>query len=291
MNRIQVSGFWWMVLSALSFSVMTASAKVIGTRLPPSEIILVRTMITLGITYTIIRQLGIPVFGRSAFGLLFLRGVFGFAALMSLFYSLPRLPLAEATLLQYLNPLFVAILGVWILRERLTRVAVLSLAAAFAGVVMVTRPGFLFGSLAADLPRTPVLVAVFGALMASLAYISIRKLKGREHPMTIVLYLPLVSLPFAAVLSIPGFVWPTPTEWLLLVSVGVFTQAGQMTLTRGLMAMQASHATTVGTLQVAFAATWGVVLFSEIPSVWTLIGAACIVGGAVVAGRQAKPSG
>jgi drug/metabolite transporter (DMT)-like permease len=277
-----------MVLSALSFSVMTASAKMIGTSLPPSEIILVRTMLTLGITYMIIRQLGIPVFGRSAFGLLFMRGIFGFTALMSLFYSLPRLPLAEATLLQYLNPLFVAILGVWVLRERLTRVALLSLASAFAGVVMVTRPGFLFGTLAADLPRTPVLVAVFGALMSSLAYITIRKLKDREHPMTIVLYLPLVSLPFATVVSIPVFVWPTPTEWLLLLSVGVFTQAGQMTLTRGLMAMQASQATTVGTLQVAFAATWGVVLFSEIPSFWTLIGATCIVGGAIVAGRQAR---
>lgn len=278
-----------MVLSALSFSVMTASAKLIGTRLPPSEIILVRTMITLGITYLIIRKLGIPVFGRSAFGLLFMRGVFGFIALMSLFYALPRLPLAEATLLQYLNPLFVAILGVWVLRERLTRAAVLSLGFALVGVVMVTRPGFLFGTHAADLPLTPVLVAVFGAFMSSLAYITIRKLKGREHPMTIVLYLPLVSLPFAAVFSIPVFIWPTPTEWLLLVSVGVFTQTGQMTLTRGLMAMQAGRATTVGTLQVAFAATWGIILFSEIPSFWTLIGAAFIVGGAWVAGRQPTP--
>lgn len=67
--------------------------------------------------------------------------------------------------------------------------------------------------------------------------------------MTVVLDLPLVSLPFGPVVSIPVFVWPTLTEWLLLLWVGVFTQVGQMSLTRGLMAMQASQATTVGTPQ------------------------------------------
>ena len=70
----------------------------------------------------------------------------------------------------------------------------------------------------------------------------------------------------------------TPTEWLLLLGVGVTTQLAQVSMTRGLQLERTARATTVGYLQVAFAVVWGLVVLGEVPDVWTLTGAVIIIG-------------
>ena len=280
-----------MALSALAFSVMTLLARSMVGRLPGEEIILARTVLTLAVTLVMLRMQRVsPVLGRHH-RLLLLRGAAGFVALDCLFYAVARLPLAEATVFQYLNPVLVTLLAAAFLGERITRSAVVSLVTCIAGVLLVARPTALFGGAASVLDPFAVAIAVSGAVMSSVAYLAIRAIGRREHPLVVVLYLPLVSLPTSLLFTLSAYVPPTPTEWAALVGIGVATQIGQVALTKGLQLEAAGRATTVGYLQIAFAGLWGVVFLGEVPSGWSLAGALLIVGGVVAASSRGVQRG
>ncbi len=278
-------GLQQMMLAALLFSMMTACAKLIGTSIPPAEIVLVRTVFSLAVTHALLRRRRLPVWGTHRW-LLLARGAFGFVALMCLFFALPRLPLAEATLFQYLNPVFVAVLAIPFLGEKLSRVGALSLVGCVAGLLLVVKPSLLFGLAAIPLDALAVAAALTGAFFSSLAYLCIRRLAGQEAPLTIVFYLPLVSLPAAALLTWHNPVWPTGREWLLLLAIAVLTQLAQVALTKGLSLEPASRATTTGYLQVVFAALWGALLFDQFPDALSLAGAALILASVLLLTRQ-----
>jgi drug/metabolite transporter (DMT)-like permease len=263
-----------MVAGAFFFSVMSALVKVAGQRLPSQEVVFARSLIMVVICAVALRVRGIAMLGTRR-RLLLLRSAFGFAALSCFYYGLTHLPIADATVIQYMNPLFAALFAVYLLRERLRPVELVGLLISLVGVVIVARPSFLFGG-EARLPLFAVLVSLGGALCSGVAYVLVRKL-DTEHYLVVIFYFSalsvLGSLPF--VLNQP--VLPRGGEWLVLLGVGVSTQAGQIFLTRGLHAERAGPATAATLVQIIFAATWGVLWFGEIPDLWVLLGSALIV--------------
>ena len=99
--------------SAFMFSLMTLGVKRLGARLPVAELVLARSIVGLSISLAMARLIGINPWGRRR-GLLALRGLLGTMALGCIFAALKRLPLAEATGLQFLYPTLTAALA-WIL--------------------------------------------------------------------------------------------------------------------------------------------------------------------------------
>ena len=274
-------GVLYMAASALFFSAMSALVKLAGARLPPQEIVLVRVVMTLGLSWWLVRRAGLSPWGTRRRALV-LRGALGFTALSAYYWTLTRMPLAEATTIHHMAPLFTA-LGAWlILGERAGLAAIAAILLGLAGVALVARPG------GGELDPMAVAVALGGALASGAAYVTVRTLSRHEDPLVIVFYFPLVALPLAIPWSVPVWVWPTATEWLVLAGVGVCTQAAQVCLTRGLSLERAGRASAVGYLQVALAVLWGMVLFGEVPGLATLGGAALIVGGTVLVASTAR---
>jgi drug/metabolite transporter (DMT)-like permease len=276
-----------MAIGAFWFSVMAAMVKSLGRGLPSQEIVLVRGTINLALSFWMVHRAGISPWGRRR-GLLLLRGMLGFLALSCFYVSLTRLPLAEANLIQLSNPIYTAILAAVVLGERMGRREVACVVASMLGVLLVVQPASLIGA-TGGLPRHAVLIALAGAMCSACAYIVIRRLT-EENSLVVVLYFPLVTVPVTIPLVWNHLVWPTPLQWVLLLAVGVTTQIAQIYMTRGLQREAAGRATAVGYLQVVFAALWGVLLFHEQPSMWTLGGAALILFSTVVlAGTGRRP--
>lgn len=272
-----------MAAAAFFFSLMSLLVKVAGQRLPSAEIVLVRSVISLVLSLAMLRRARVNPWGRRK-GLLTFRGLAGFGGLLCFFYAIPRLPLAEVTVLQFTNPVFTALLAAPLLGERITRAVGGGLLVSLAGVVFIARPDVLFGG-RAGLDITPVAVALLGAVFAAVAYVTVRKLRETEHPLVVVLYFPLISVPASLPFLGLGAVWPTPFEWMLLLGIGVLTQIAQVYLTRGLHAETAGRATSVSYLQILFAAVWGLLFFDEVPGAASLLGALLVVGGVVVVAR------
>lgn len=282
-------GIRYMALGAFFFSLMSLLVKVAGQRLPTQEVVFVRAAVTLALSWWAIRRGSLAAWGNDR-PLLVVRAVLGYIALSAFYYAVVNLPLADATVIQYTNPIFAALIAVPVLGERVRAKEVVSVLVALAGVVLVTQPAFLFGGGGPKLDPLAVTVGLVGAVFSAAAYVTVRRLRATEDPMVIVFYFALISviasLPFAAL----AFVAPTPTEWLALLGVGVTAQLGQVAITRGLHLERAGRATGVGYLQIVFAALWGMMFFAEIPGIGTLLGAALIVGATLALARDARPA-
>jgi len=267
----------YMALAALGFSAMSVLVKLASRELPTGEIVLVRAVITLALSFALVRRAGLSPWGTQRRKLL-TRGVLGFAGLAFYYLSLARLPLAEATTLQNTVPVLTALLAWWLLGEQVGRAAAFALACGVGGVLLVARPsggGDLVG----------VACALASAVTASLAYVTVRQLSNTEHPLVIVFYFPLVAAPLAIPWAAADWVWPGARGWLLLAGVGVATQIGQVFLTKALAIERAGRATSVGYLQICFAIVWQLVVFGDAPSVWTLAGATLIIAGTLAVTR------
>jgi drug/metabolite transporter (DMT)-like permease len=275
-------GLQAMAVSALFFSLMAALAKVAGGAVPLFEIVLARSLVVAILSGARLLHDGTGFRGREP-GILVLRGILGFGALTCFYYAVVHLPLADATVVHFMNPVFTAFFAAAVLGEHIGVVEMLLVLASLGGVVLVARPALLFGG--GGLAPVPVLVGLCGAFLAAGAYVSVRRLRG-ERPMLIVFYFAsvctLLSLP--VVLARP--VWPEPAMLLVLLGVGVATHLGQTFVTWGFRLERAGRASAVGYLQIVFAAGWGWALFHEVPDAWTWFGAAVIVASTLLLVRR-----
>ena len=280
-----------MVASALSFSLMGVCVKQVGGRIPVAEVVFARAIVSVALSWWLLHRAGIPAWGKRRW-LLIWRGAIGTAALVCVYAALAALPLAAATVLQYLYPPFTALLAWLMLGEPIGKRVLAAMALGWLGVLLVAQPaGLLQGG--ATLALVPVLIAVAGALFTAFAYVSVRSLGTSEHPLVIVFYFPLVALPLSLPLVALNPVLPTPAELLWLVGVGIFTQLGQVYLTRSLTALPAARATAISYVQVLFAGGWGWLLFGESIDSWTIAGAGLVLAATLVSlshSQRQKPS-
>ena len=275
-----------MVGAAFTFSLMALCVKLAGQTLPSEQLVLFRAGVALVLSWVMLRRRAISPWGTHR-GLLALRGLAGFGGLSCYFYAVVHLPLADATVLQYLNPVLTAVLAAVVLGERLRWPEAASIAVSLTGVLLVTRPALLFGGQAGPDPFASA-VALLGAAFSAVAYVTVRKIGTREHPLVIVFWFPLVATPLSLPAVLEVWVWPTAPGWALLLAVGLLTQVAQVLMTRGLQLEPAGRATAVSYLQVVFATLWGVLVFGERPDAWTLCGATLIVSSAFLLLRGAR---
>jgi drug/metabolite transporter (DMT)-like permease len=280
-------GLRYMVASALCFSVMGALVKAAGARLPTMEIVLARSLVVLALTLWMLRRRHLAPWGNER-RLLFVRGVVGFTALSCTYFAVIHLPLAEATVIQYTNPVFTALLAVPVVGERLHALEGLLILTSLAGVLIVARPPFLTGGTTLVLDPFAVAVAVAGAVFSAGAYVMVRRLR-REQPTVVLFYFSSVSVLASLPAVIPVFVLPLGVEWLVLLGIGITTHLGQLFLTLGLQTERAGRATSVGVLQIVFATLWGVAFFAEVPDGWVVSGAGLIVASSLAIARVHVP--
>jgi drug/metabolite transporter (DMT)-like permease len=277
-----------MAAGAFFFAAMAALVKVAGARFPTMELVFARSVVVLVLTVAAVRFRGGSLAGRER-RLLLLRGVLGFTALSCFYFSVIHLPLAEATVIQYTNPIWTAILAAVLLSEATGRLEILLAVASLGGVLLVAQPAAIFGG-GEPLPAGAVGVALAGALFSAGAYVTVRRLRA-EPAMTVVFHFALVSV----VLSLPaaltgGWVLPVGLEWWLLIGVGLTTHLGQVFLTWGLQREPAGRATMIGYLQIVFAVGWGWFLFRDLPNGPSWTGAAIVLLATGILVRRAPPA-
>jgi len=274
-------GASYMLVSALAFALMAACVKLAASRgIPLLEIVAARCVVSLALSYLDVRRKGLSVWGTHR-ALLLARGSVGAFALVCVYYALTTLPLAEATLLQYIHPMFTAILALLLLKERIHLSTVICIALSLTGLVVMVDPGLL-GARVQALPGFSVAVALLGALGSSLAYVIVRRLSGLEDASVIIFYFPLVALPLSLLLLGSDFMVPDPGSLVILLLVGVCTQAGQWGLTHAMRHESAAVASAYSYVQVVFAVLLGWIVFGEMPPPLTWAGGVLIVSGALL---------
>ena len=275
-------GMRYMILSAFGFSIMAVCVKLASQQgIPVLEIVAARALVSLALSYVDVRRKDIALLGHKKH-LLVARGGVGVIALICVYYAVTHLPLAEATVLQYLHPMFTAILALIFLKEHIHLSLILSIICSFIGLLFIARPEIIFGFTNSDLSYFAMGAALLGAFGSAVAYVLVRKLNETEDASVIIFYFPLIALPISLVLLGSDFVIPDLWTCFILLLVGIFTQIGQIGLTKAMKTEAAGRATAFSYLQVVFAVILGWLIFSEIPDLWVILGGGFILIGALM---------
>jgi drug/metabolite transporter (DMT)-like permease len=269
-----------MLISVLFFALMNLTVKFLH-RLPATELVLFRSLISLGLSVAFLKKRQIPLLGTHR-KVLLLRGIFGVIALTLFFYTLQRLPLGSAITIQYLSPIFTVIFAALWLGERTLPRQYLYFGLSFLGVLLIR--GF-------D-PRVDnflLILGILSAISAGLAYVCIRYLSGKEHPMVVVMYFPMVAIPVMAVFSL--FYWETPQgiEWLLILLMGGFTQIAQYNMTKAFQQSQVRNVAGLKYIGILFALGFDILIFGYDHHTTALIGMGLVVGGVLLNSIKKRP--
>jgi len=266
-------GILYMLVASLFFALMTVFTKLLGG-MPIAEIIFIRGLIASVLCLLGIWRLRISPLGHNRAGLL-LRGLAGTVSLAQGFWLLHEIPLAAATTLTHLSPIFTTLLGIWLVHEKVTWLQISFFVVCFAGVVLIQ--GF-----DTRISLVHLLVGISASFCMGLAYSTVKRLGKSEHPLVIMLYFPLVCVPLAGVGMLFDSVWPTLQQWLWLALLGLTAQAGQYCMTMSYQAAAISKVAIVSYSEVIFSIFLGLMLFGENFNLLTYTGMALVLLGVVL---------
>ncbi len=265
-------GVRFMLISTLGFSLMNLCAKAVP-RIPAHEMVFFRVAVSFIIVGGLSWYQGVNILGTNRFWLL-VRGAAGTAALWLYFITIKTMPLATAVAIQYLSPLFSAMLAPLFVREKMSAVQWAYFSISFLGVILLK--GF-------DLSISPLylLMGLASAFLTGVTTNAIRKSRGTEHPLVVMAYLPMFALPPSSIAVASEWTQPIGWEWVLLILTGVFTLVNSYYTTRALQSDRIERVTYLNYLGLVYAVTFGYLFFNEPISLGSF-GALCLIVGGVL---------
>ena len=274
-------GCFWMLLAALSFIIVQSFTKALAGKIPSAEIAFFRCAIgsTAIIPFLISRRL--DAFRTANLPFHLLRGLFGAAAVFLMVYAIVNMPIADATVIGFTRMLFLILLAVLFLGEKVQWRRWSATAVGFGGVVLMLRPGDGAFQLAA-------LSALGAALCFASAHTCIKMCTTRkDHPMTVQAYYAVISTILTFVPALLVWVTPNLEQILILLGMGVMSGVAQTVTAYAYSAGEATFVSPFDYTRLLWAALAGWFLFSEPLNITTIMGAAVIIGSnAYIARRQ-----
>ena len=273
----KTKGIFFMLISSLGFSFMAVSIKYVSD-IPLFEKIFFRNLVSLFVALWGLRHMksfGVLLGQKGNRRYLIGRSVAGLLGVVTNFYAIAHLPLANANILNKLSPFVVLFLSAYFLKEKLRKIQVAGFFISFFGVMLIIKPTLDFDIL-------PSLSALASAVCAGTAYTFVRTLGNRkENPSTIVFVFSLISVLGIFPFMMADFVVPTFKEFLILLSIGVFATFGQFGLTYAYKYSKASEVSIYTYSSIIFTVILGFIFFGEIPDILTVIGGAIVIAVAV----------
>ena len=272
-------GFLYMFLSVCAFSIMDLIVKW-SDNYPLGQVIFFRGFFGLVFYYFIIPKKRIKDFYFTKRPLLHLsRCFFGLVALLSIFTALSNLPLATVVSITFAAPIFTTIFSIFFLSEKVGYFRWLAVIVGFVGILIISEPGF------SSLNIYYIFPVIFVLGMSYVA-ISIRQLSSTEPVWLISLFFSAV-ITIAGIFTIPfGWLMPSFIDLILLSMIGFFGGVANLWLSQSYKFSEVSLVTPLKYLALVFAIGFGYLIWQEIPSSKTLIGAALVITSSIIIFRR-----
>ncbi|MDA9643581.1 DMT family transporter [Candidatus Pelagibacter sp.] len=272
-------GFLYMFLSVCTFSVMDLLVKWSGDY-STGQVMFFRGLFGILPTYFLIPKNRLKTFYKTKRPWEhFFRCVMGLMALIAIIIALRELPLAVVVSLSYAAPLFITILSIFLLSEKVGIFRWIAVLIGFIGVIFISEPGFK------NLNYLYLLPLIFCTGMAFVT-ITIRKLSTTEPIWLISIFFSITIL-VASLTTIPfGWIMPTLKDFILLALIGITGGSANLFLTQSYKLSEVSLVAPLKYLSLIFAIIFGYLIWNEIPTLKTLIGASLVVFASLIIFRR-----
>ena len=273
----RTKGILCILSAALFFAGMSTFVRLAGD-LPVFEKAFFRNFVAAIVAAATILRNRTPLYiGKQNFPYVFCRAAFGTVGLVSNFYAIDRLNLADANMLNKLSPFFAIIFSYFLLKEKVRLIQGLAVAGAFLGALLIIKPT------GENLLIFPALIGLLGGICAGAAYTFLRKAtQGGAQKNVIVLFFSCFSCLACVPLMMTDFVMPTGHQLLMLLLCGVCGAGGQFSITAAYSYAPAKEISVYDYSQVIFSAIMGFFLFDQIPDHWSIVGYILIIAMAVM---------
>lgn len=275
-GRARRRGILLVLLASAVFALAAVFVKTIGGRIPVAEVILFRNLFAIPALLPVVAAGG----GLAALATRnpmshAARTLFGMMGMVGAFYGYVHLPLATVTALGFTMPLFLTVLAVPLLGERVGWRRGLAVVVGFLGVLLMVRPVGLPDGEAG----LAILLCLLGSVGWALAMITIRRMgEAGESSVAIVFWFAVGSSVLAGIAAVPVWVWPTPLEWALLTGIGLVSALAQVLMTSAYRAGETSLLAPFEYAAILWTTTLGAVIWAELPDGWDFAGIAVLVG-------------
>lgn len=279
-------GLFYTVLSAFLFSVASLFVKKVqGVHAVEISAFRCVVQMVVVIPCLIYRKTGfIGPKGQRLF--LFLRGVFGSSAMILMYYAFQTTSLADATVIAFSCPVFTSIFAWIFLKEKYSLWDAFFTLFAIAGVILIVRPPFLFGSDTSGMRESysdhikGTFAAIGHAVLAAMTLVILRKMgKSVDYFLSIWYYI-ILGLPETIVILFVIGEWSLPycgLDRLFLILIGLVGLGGQIFITKAVQIEKAGLVAIMKTMDIVFAFIFQIAFFDNVPTWWTVGGALCVV--------------
>ncbi|MEL6806564.1 MAG: DMT family transporter [Pseudomonadota bacterium] len=261
-------------IAATTLIAKTLASTQFGTPLHPFQVVFGRFLFAF-LSFAAVAAVLRPRLQRPHLGLHVARTLGGWAGLTLMFASVAHIPLADATAISFLNPVFGMIFAIPLLGEKVGKWRWSAALIALVGAVILLRP-------TPDSFQPGALFALAAAVILGFELNIIKKLTGRENPFSILLVNNAIGVGIASLAVVWVWIWPAPIQWALMAGLGCAMAVAQTCFVNAMARADASFVAplTYGTL--IFAAVYDVVFYAVIPDGVTVLGASIIVAGALL---------
>lgn len=277
-------GVLWVLVGSVFFSLNDMTVKLLGPSIHPVEMAWFRYIVGFVLLMPVFMRLGVSGLRTERLPLHFGRAIIAGIGQAGIYYAVVHLMLADATALSFSRALFITLLAAFLLKESVRWPRWVATLVGFVGVLIMLRPG-------AGTIDPASLVGLGSAAMFAFGLIIIRHLSKTESPNQILFYYHLIGIVLFAGPAI--YVWKTPqgVEWLLLFMIGALTCLAMSCFVRGFAVGEASTLGPIEYIRLIYAAALGYLVFSEVPDIWTWVGAGVIVASTYAIARQEARKG
>jgi drug/metabolite transporter (DMT)-like permease len=277
-----VKGLVFKLVSVFFFSLMGLQIKLLEQAYPTSQILFSRSAFALiPLVPLIFFSGGWAILKVRSPRALLLRNMVGFVAMILTFWSLPHVPLATFTAIQFTMPLFAAVLAALFIGERMSSSRLLTVITGFAGALLILRPSsathdFFMG------------IALLAAFVISISTIILRRLTATERGLAIVFWFTVFSMSVSGLWMLTGYIRPTLHDAILLVGSGLAGGMGQVLLTHSYRFGQVSLLTAFEYTGLIWASLFELIFWNQLPDLQVFAGAAIIILSGLALLRQER---
>ncbi|NQV54544.1 MAG: DMT family transporter [Rhodospirillales bacterium] len=277
-----LSGIALMLVFTALIMGMVVGIRLLSKNLHPFEIAFFRNLFGMITLVPLVIRNGIEPLKTKRLGLIGLRGIFNAASLMLFFLAVTLVPVAEIAAYSFTTPLFVTIMAMLFLSERMGPRRWIGLIVGFGGAMVILRPG-------SEAISVGALYAIGSAAFWALTVIVIKILSKTEASVTITFYGVIILIPITFIAALFVWTWPSAIELMWMALLGAAWITAQLCLTQALKNADAGLVMPFDFTKLIWGAAAGFIIFAEVPSIYTWIGSAIIFGaGTYVAYRERK---
>jgi len=281
-----IQAVFWMTGTLLSFSLMAVAVREISGEIHSFQIMLFRSLGALVILLPFAIRAGASVWRTAHLGTQFGRNIVHFGAQLGWITGIGLLPLAEVFAIEFTTPIWATILAVLFLGERLNRGRVVALVLGFTGILVILRPGLAV--------IEPGAFAVLGAAVGFAITLTLTKFLTRtDSPLTILLYMSVIQLPFGIVLSALEWTTPDLLQLLWLMVIGAVGLSAHYCTARALSLADQTIVVPMDFMRLPLIVLVGFALYSESVELLVLAGVGLIFAGnyySIFRENRKKPS-